>query len=1024
MNCKSILMRSLALTIPFSSLLSVSQMASAQEVIIQEQAYSADQIIVKFKDDATALSVASVLAKLGLTVKKEIQLGGRKKASQDVVSVLRVKAGSVKSVISALQDSGLVHYAEPDYKVSIGQRVGTDAIPNDTDFSSLWGLNNEGQTGGVFDADIDAVEAWDTVTGNTDAIIAVIDTGVDYTHSELADNMWQNPGEIPGNGIDDDNNGYIDDVYGIDCANDDSDPFDDEGHGTHVAGTIGARGDNASAIVGVNWQAQIMALKFLDASGSGSTSDAIECVNYSNMMKANFGQNVAVTNNSWGGGGFSTALSEAIDEAEALDILFVAAAGNSGTDNDVSPHYPANYSQDIVVSVAASNHNDDLAYFSNYGATSVDLAAPGESILSTLPGETYGTYNGTSMATPHVAGAAILALADDPNQTAMGLKAQLLALGDSDTSFQGGTVSGRRLNIGNVIGCVPGVPTMSIVSPQQNGNLVLNQETVVSARLIDCGSPVTATDLEATMSDGYQVTLLDDGLGADAQAGDGLHSAFWTPSIEGTLSVTVESPSLALTDQVSVTVSDIIVYQVDDTEVYPVKDVTVGELLSISSSDDSSSAVDLGFPFTFYGIDYQTIYVGTNGQIVFGAQAGSTNFSNTILPLSSTPNNLIAAYWDDLNPSANGNIYVLREGEAPNRQVTIGWVDVNHYSYSGGISFQVTLTEGSDDILVNYPDVDFGSSSLDSGISATVGVEDATGEYATLYSFNESSLTSGMSIKYYTEYDPTIPLVINDESPEKYGWNFDGISNAEQTATFTFNSEGTHRWLHVRGHDIDYDDEVCIDLNDQPFTCLKTTANDMTRAVEQVIRIPSTLQVAGENTITFNQKTPGWKWGITDLGIFDHNLRHLPVDEINESKYGWRWVLKSHKNELKYGFYSDTLPTDSDAIFVQLEGYDINLDDEVCVFLNQTQNSENFLGCLLVGPSMDLTEKQYIHLPNSMLKDGLNVLTFKQKTQGMRWGVTNAGLLPVNFGSYFHPSEYQEFGVFSGELPSYFSSKK
>ena len=219
-------------------------------------------------------------------------------------------------------------------------------------------------------------------------MIADIDTGVAYDHVDLAANMWHNPGEIPGNGIDDDGNGYIDDVYGIDSVNGDSDPYDDHGHGTHTSGTAAAVGNNGIGITGVAWQARIMALKFLDAGRSGTDADAITCIDYVVDEKLNHGVNVVAINASWGGGGYDALLRDAINAAGAANIVFCAAAGNGyGVDNDVTPHYPSSYDCANIISVAATDDNDALADFSNYGLTSVDLAAPGVDTLSTTPGQ-------------------------------------------------------------------------------------------------------------------------------------------------------------------------------------------------------------------------------------------------------------------------------------------------------------------------------------------------------------------------------------------------------------------------------------------------------------------------------------------------------------------------------------------------------------------------------------------------------------------------------------------------------------
>ncbi len=248
--------------------------------------------------------------------------------------------------------------------------------PDDQNAWMLWGLDNTGQTGGTSDADIDAPEAWAISTGSSSTVVAVIDSGVDYNHVDLAANIWTNPGEIARNGIDDDGNGFVDDVHGYDFYSDDGDPMDDNGHGTHCSGTIAGVGNNGIGVAGVNWSSSIMALKFLSAGGSGYTSDAIRAVNYATMMRTTYNVNVRVTSNSWGGGGYSAAMDSAILASGSAGILFVAAAGNDSTNNDVSPHFPSNYDQASILSVAATDHNDALASFSNYGATTVHLGAP------------------------------------------------------------------------------------------------------------------------------------------------------------------------------------------------------------------------------------------------------------------------------------------------------------------------------------------------------------------------------------------------------------------------------------------------------------------------------------------------------------------------------------------------------------------------------------------------------------------------------------------------------------------------
>ena len=333
-----------------------------------------------------------------------------------------------------------IAYFGPDVTLSL------QSVPNDPGFSQLWGMHNTGQTGGTPDADIDAPEAWDIATGSSGIVVGIIDTGVDYTHPDLAANIWTNPGEVAGNGLDDDGNGFVDDIHGYDFVNNDGDPMDDNRHGTHVAGTIAAVGDNSDGVAGVNWSSSIMAIKFLNSGGSGSLSNAVRAINYATMMRTDFGVDIRLTSNSWGGGGYEQSMYDAIAAGGEAGILFIAAAGNDSANNDVSPHYPSSYDLDNVIAVAATDHNDNRASFSCYGATSVDLAAPGVNVYSTVPGNGYASLSGTSMATPHVSGVAALAWATAPGATAAQIRDALFAGVDPIESLSGKLVTGGRLN--------------------------------------------------------------------------------------------------------------------------------------------------------------------------------------------------------------------------------------------------------------------------------------------------------------------------------------------------------------------------------------------------------------------------------------------------------------------------------------------------------------------------------------------------------------------------------------------------
>ncbi len=272
----------------------------------------------------------------------------------------------------------------------------TSLTPNDPNYSLLFASQW-----------MSLESAWDVTTGSPNVIALVIDTGIDYNHPDIAANMWRNPNEIPSNGIDDDRNGYIDDIHGINAITNRGDPLDDHGHGTHVAGTIGAVGNNAVGVAGVAWNVRLAGAKFLSSGGSGSLSDAVKAINYGiTLRKA--GHRVLLSNNSWGGGGFSSTLAAAIEAAGKAGTLFVAAAGNSNSNNDVTAAYPASYSSDSIIAVASSTSTGARSSFSNYGATSVDIAAPGSNIFSTLTNNRYNYMSGTSMASPQVAGVAAL----------------------------------------------------------------------------------------------------------------------------------------------------------------------------------------------------------------------------------------------------------------------------------------------------------------------------------------------------------------------------------------------------------------------------------------------------------------------------------------------------------------------------------------------------------------------------------------------------------------------------------------
>lgn len=515
------------------------------------------EILVQFSKDSTIQERETAVTSVGGFVRGIIR--GADADNGDLVLVALPKT-SVDAALNTLSSAPAVRFAEPNWS------VGVHATSNDTNYTngSLWGMYGDTTSpSNAFGAQ--AGEAWTAgFVGKSTVVVGDIDTGIDYTHPDLYLNIWLNQGELPlgmklqdidadglitfrdlnnianasfvsdvnkngridagdllndarwENGIDEDGNGYRDDLIGWDFVNNDNDPYDDNGHGTHTGGTIGAMGGNGLGVAGVNWNAQIMGLKFLSSSGSGSTAGAIMALDYYTAAAAldqtrGWSSQFVGTNNSWGGGGFSQSMLDAIVRSGRQNTLFVAAAGNGGSDgvgdnNDTVANYPSNYSTlsaigyESVIAVAALTSSGTIASYSNYGSTTVDLGAPGSGVWSTVPGGGYASYSGTSMATPHVTGALALYASQNPNATASQLRAALLSTTASTTSLANKTVTGGRLDVGTLmngsIGNLPApVPTPSGVSlygTTKNDNL----SGTAYADLLS-GIPVSGTNLGA-----------------------------------------------------------------------------------------------------------------------------------------------------------------------------------------------------------------------------------------------------------------------------------------------------------------------------------------------------------------------------------------------------------------------------------------------------------------------------------------------------------------------------------------------
>jgi subtilisin family serine protease len=622
--------------------------------------------------------------------------------------------------IEQLHASGVADYAEyvqANYVLTAADFEAEATIPTDPQFGSLWGLNNTGQSNGTVDADIDAPEAWDVSTG-AGVVVAVIDSGVDYNHPDLMNQMWINTGEIAGNGIDDDNNGFVDDYYGYDFANDDGDPWDDDSHGTHVAGTIAAQANNGTGVTGVAYNANIMALKFLDASGSGSTFDAIRAVEYATLMGAD------ITNNSWGGGGYSQALYDAIELSGQAGSLFVAAAGNGGADqigdnNDALPHYPSNYDLSNLISVAATDRNDNLTSFSNFGATSVDLAAPGSSILSTVPGGGYAWFNGTSMATPHVSGVAALLLASEPGLTPEQVKDRILDSVDPLPGLSGITVSGGRLNAANTL------------APPQPGSISgtvwddADSDGIQDAGEVGLSGWTVFLDVNQNGSlDGGEATATTNGSGVYTFSGvaPGSYQVQQVVQSGWTQTAPLFTGNYAYTDSNS------------GGPAYNWFDISgVGTQLTLT--DDSSATVSLPFAFDFFGQTETSVKISSNSYLTFGTDG--SDYSNDAIPNVSDPDAIIAPFWDDLNPENGGNIYHYHD--AANSRFIVEYDGIQPYSGSGNYTFQAILNaDGS--IQFQYQSM---TGTLN---SATIGIENHAGNGGLQVAYNTNYAQNGLAV--------------------------------------------------------------------------------------------------------------------------------------------------------------------------------------------------------------------------------------------------------------------------------------
>jgi subtilisin family serine protease len=630
----------------------------------------------------------------------------------DLVDGLRLahtSAHDTWKAIAALKARDEVLYAEPNYIVH------ADVMPNDTSYDQLWGLKNTGQTvngvTGIAGDDIDAELAWNITTGSTNIVVGVVDEGIQVSHPDLQANIWTNPAEIPGNGIDDDGNGFIDDVNGYDFVNN-SGTIPPEGHGTHIAGTIGAVGNNNQGVVGVNWQTRMMSLRFIDAFiGSGSDADVIRAFAYAKQMHDLWissshtqGANVCVLNNSYGESTFVQAVSDGINSLAQSDILFVAAAGNDGTNNDVAPHYPSSYKLPNIVAVTSTN-SSDLIGPHNFGAQSVLMGAPGLNIYSTYPPSTYAYLGGTSMAAPHVAGAAALLLAANPNLTVNQLRALLAYNGDVLPSLQGKTVTGRRLN---VFKSLQALAENDIIPPGRVGNFLITSQ---NGRTFNLSWIAAGDDGGGGPAALYDLSFIDQASGAVIPL---------TTVIPATLgssqNVSVTIPYRHIAGTIRLREFDNVGNEGTPAQIQIGIDPLVGDPYITSTGNPASLSIggtplgltfddrylenySLPFSFPFFGQNYSTIAISTNGNLYFSTPPHRANgdADDAVSSIGGlVPFKMIAGMWDDLDLRTSrrpdADVYVVQPDV---HRIIFRWQGVQFGDGTNGdpINFEIELND-------------------------------------------------------------------------------------------------------------------------------------------------------------------------------------------------------------------------------------------------------------------------------------------------------------------------------------------
>lgn len=713
-----------------------------------------NELLVRFRAEAKNVAIQKAHERVHGELARSYQIVPN-------LHLVRVPDGTdVLQAAGAYRADPAVLYAEPNYAVH------TQITPNDPSFvdGTQWDLRNTGQNGGIAGSDIDAIDAWNVTTGDSSVVVGITDTGIDFNHSDLVANMHMLESNCS-DGVDNDGNGHVDDCFGINAITGSSNPFDDNQHGTHVSGTIGAQGNNGIGIAGINWNVGLVACKFLDKNGTGFISDAITCLEYFKDLKDNHGLNLIATNNSWGGGGFSQALFDAIDSHRQSGILFIVAAGNSGLDNDFGGFYPADYYLPNVISVAATNRFDGLALFSNFGGRTVHIAAPGQDIVSTTPNNTYTVLSGTSMAAPHVTGVAALLKAQDQTRDWRAIKNLILSGGDNDP-VAGPTITGLRLNAHGSLTCSQkGI--LSRLRPVGDVPVATFGQPVLIAVLgTNCDAPVGG--VTATINRGNtMLTLKDDGMTPDQAAGDGIYSAFFNPSSTGLYNVTLTWNGCPGCEQsFGLNVIEPYFFQPVASKYRTI----TGTDLNFHGFGGDFVQVTPSFSIPFGGGSFKGLFINNTGTISFDTPITTAeNFDflifNSALPMGQAAT-LVAPFWTMLSPPDNNhNVFYQETGTAPNREFVVEWRDVNVCDNlnDGGFGncfsdsdarFQAVFFESKSDILFNYRSVIFGGQAAfaDFGASATIGIQTglALTNAANQFSFNAPVLDNNTALLWTT----------------------------------------------------------------------------------------------------------------------------------------------------------------------------------------------------------------------------------------------------------------------------------